>query len=121
MANLKSLVPTLAQCKRIPKGCFKDSALVWARRTGYDVAHVVTRAYAQEMGWQVDAPAPTAQEVFTDMISCRIIPHVHYEYDLVCSVGLSGYLVEIVSDCGKNLARVAMRLWLKHCKGRYEE
>lgn len=59
MSAPSQLVATHMQCLRIPKGCFKDSALVWARRTGYDVAHVVTRAYAREMGWKVDAPAPT--------------------------------------------------------------
>lgn len=55
------------------------------------------------------------------MIRCRRIPHVHYEYDMVWSVSLSGYLGEVIEECGKNLARIAMKLWLNHCKGRYEK
>ena len=117
MSALSQLVATHMQCLRIPRGCFKDSAMVWARRTGYDVAHVVTRAYAKEMGWQVDAPAPTAQEVFTALLECRMIPHVRCAYEMVWSVSLPGYLGEVIEEFGKNLAQIAMKLWLKHCKG----
>lgn len=35
MSNLKSIVPPLELCKRIPAGEFEDSALVWKKSEKY--------------------------------------------------------------------------------------
>jgi len=61
--TLKDLVPPLALCRKIPKGKFEDSALVWSRRTSRFAPHewVIPRGYAAEVS--DIAPAPTLAEM----------------------------------------------------------
>lgn len=43
MSNLKSIVPPLELCKRIPAGEFEDSAMVWDIHGKFDKWHVEKR------------------------------------------------------------------------------
>ena len=119
MSAPSQLVATHMQCLRIPRGCFKDSGLVWARRTGYDVAHVVTRAYAQEMGWRVDAPAPTAQEILQYMarrgytVKCSA-EECSRVFD-IRATGQFGCVLQSAAATGRNLASALMKLWFMLC------
>lgn len=64
--TLKDLVPPLALCRKIPKGKFEDSALVWSRRTSRFAPHewVIPRGYAAEVS--DIAPAPTLAEILEE-------------------------------------------------------
>lgn len=71
MSNLKSIVPPLELCKRIPAGEFEDSALVWDIHGKFDKWHVEKRVkrsvrfgdYGVTSPPHADIPAPTLEEV----------------------------------------------------------
>lgn len=75
MSELENLVPDLELCKRIPKGAFADSALIWSRRPVYHAPHewVIPRNHAAEV--RDICPAPTLQEIM------RALPEsVEYQF-----------------------------------------
>ena len=65
MSNLKSIVPPLELCKKIPAGEFEDSALVWCRVRGEN-------AVCQREQWvgvfgMSPVPAPTLEEILEEI------------------------------------------------------
>lgn len=62
MSNLKSIVPPLELCKRIPAGEFEDTALVWidGNTQNPDEVFVEPRRYAIDGTF---IPAPTLDEI----------------------------------------------------------
>ena len=127
MSDPRHLVPTLAQCKKIPRGCFDDSALVWVlgctpcRTIIYSDVRI--RNTVQENAGGIDEiyPAPTAQEVLNAIYKCHWSLAVRHGHGDVWSVSVDTCLGRAYEVSGRNLAQCAMTLWLGHCRSIYVE
>ena len=62
MSNLKSIVPPLDLCKKIPEWEFVDSALVWVVKGDHEECSPRTMFNAVPNSWKVFS-APTLEEV----------------------------------------------------------
>ena len=112
---LESLVPDLELCKKIPWGCFENSALAWD--SDYESWYVVPRGIADPDG---SFPAPTLQEIMLAIDvaggycpSCRYQANtwqLDYEDDPISDASLLPVLVD-ESDPDKP-ANAALKLWL---------
>ncbi|WP_294480547.1 hypothetical protein [uncultured Victivallis sp.] len=65
MSNLKSIVPPLDLCEKIPAGEFEDSALVWCRVRGKNV--VCQREHWVGVFGMSPVPTPTLEEVLEEI------------------------------------------------------
>lgn len=69
MSNLKSIVPPLDLCKKIPEWEFVDSALVYKERIGISRDYLVKMREPEDISYKVESagvnyfPAPTLEEV----------------------------------------------------------
>ncbi len=96
MSKLENLVPDLELCKRIPKGAFADSALVWTSDQSVWVRN-----------WDSEIPAPTLQEILAEMSDSTLY------YD-----GRGRWTIKVIlpvcvyEDSNAKPANVALKLWL---------
>ena len=64
--TLEILVPPLELCKQIPKGCFADSAMVWANnpKLGFQVMPRIFNTFGDNCEHHYEGiPAPTLAEI----------------------------------------------------------
>lgn len=74
MSKLKSIVPPLELCKRIPAGEFEDSVLMWRERIGnISRDERVKIREPEDISYKVESatvnyfPAPTLEEILDDL------------------------------------------------------
>ena len=102
MSNLEELVPPMELCRKIPEGCFADSALVW-RWNGNNGAVFERDGFPQEK-----YPAPTLQEIMKELPD-RTSIEIWDSYPQF--VTFTPELNE--TPASNNGAEAALRLWLE--------
>ena len=108
---LEKLVPELELCKRIPKGAFAESALVWSRRPVYYKPHVwvIPRNHAAEV--RDICPAPTLQEIM-DALAKIGEPATMTQWESG-NVGVCCFIrKQAEEEYSPNSAEAALKLWL---------
>ena len=66
MSNLEDLVPPLDLCRKIPDGCFEDSAMVYAvTKHSLNYCFGDRRCFIND--YRKLIPAPTLQEIFAEL------------------------------------------------------
>lgn len=106
-------IPTLDLCKRIPKGKFEDSVLVWryspALEGVFDEPFVVALRSTSEYRNQLMFPAPILEEILNDLPEGV---QVHMKF---AKNGKRYFQVSHYSDSNwvTNPSTSALRLWLK--------
>ena len=117
MSNLEDLVPPLELCKRIPEGCFADSALVW--NEGFVKGNFVIEQ--RGFGMHYIAPAPTLQEILLAIDEAGgVCPECYYlknTWKIDCRDKLFNYEELIEAEDEYNPATAALKLWLKLNEG----
>lgn len=106
MSNLEKLVPPLEECKKIPKGAFPNSALVWGYTgEGYDVISREVWKLVEILSPAV--PAPTLEEILG---AIEEIPGIKFLDQGICDTmrrtpdGFCSYPLT---------AELALRLWFR--------
>ena len=115
MSNLKSIVPPVELCKRIPAGEFEDSVLVWEKSEKYfqateiiDYEYKVVARDESKGGF----PAPTLEEIITSLLTHGWLVKIY------CCIQLDT-LIEFYSEkqskteFGNTASETALRLWFK--------
>lgn len=118
--TLKDLVPPLELCKRIPKGAFDDTALVWEGE-GTAVWRRDGKCYAHQLQCgTVMFPAPTLAEIM-----CEIAKYPHHYNNAGMEVDGDGLIASawlpnrgkpgthLTEYRDKNAATAALKLWLE--------
>ena len=115
MSKLEKIVPSLALCKYIPEGEFKDSALVWMHRPALegisdDPFMVDYRVKAEYLKRELH-PAPTLEEIRLELRNLSI---VFYNNKIIvsCKIDPETWFSETVFP-GEHDADAALRIWLK--------
>lgn len=108
MSKLEDLVPPLELCRKIPEGCFENSALVW-RWNGNNGAIFERDGFPQEK-----YPAPTLLEIMDELARMEVCP------SLIAILPVTGKVVYSISAgvnlmCkqGNNPAEAALKVWLE--------
>ena len=99
--TLESIVPSLADCKRIPEGAFTESALVYVH-FGFSCQEYGVACRDNCHHADVIIPAPTLAEILAELPN-----GVHVFRDIV-AYPLYGLKYE-----NENLATAALLLWLE--------
>lgn len=123
--RIEDLVPPLKLCKQIPKGKFKDSALVWCEdEDGLELVMPREIAEFEKEG----IPAPTLQEILEDMAVGDEIMESHspeLNYNRFCGGWIIRGRILNISVCDRifrdwvderdktSPATAALKLWLK--------
>ena len=116
MPNLEDLVPPLELCRKIPKGDFAESAMVWVIKA-QEEPEVWERARTNSIPpiWS-KVPAPTLAEVLTALRKLHD-RHVIVEQMENNSLWIVQHNDEFCRDAlDTNPATAALKLWL-HVKG----
>ena len=125
MTNLlETLVPSLELCKKIPMGCFSDSALVFASDYTQENPSwtVIPRVQLGSMDYAEWFNAPTLEEIFAEIDAIgRCWPSAQYRENTwrVECLYLPGYWEYDRSpcmydaECNRNAATAALKLWIK--------
>lgn len=113
MSNLKSIVPPLELCKKIPAGEFEDTALVWKERTGniFRDDRVKIRE-PEDISYKVESaevnyfPAPTAGEIMAKLDTPSLWHRGTGRWYCMCKE-------HVMVEAGENTSDAALRLWLR--------
>ena len=113
MPNLEDIVPPLELCRKIPKGEFADSALVW-HSGDYFKSYVEERCEGDvEHRWFGIFPAPTLAEILAALDSALDnVEAFSTEPRVLWCVKVDAGKFTERSECDVNPATAALRLWL---------
>ena len=129
MKTLESLVPPLDLCKKIPKGEFADSVLVYGNPKGWSPClypQLVTREECNDPDKTI-APAPTLVEIMLALDEAGYwCPTCYYQagtWHMDCEDDDPAVPAPAIMDAKDkyNPATVALRLWLELNKGETSE
>ena len=110
---LADMAPSLELCKKIPKGEFTSSVLVWCG-SGYHPEYIFPREcheFCDKRSKKVIAPAPTLQEIIDDLTKKELCPGLEAlrkaNGELVYSVYASDKMKQ------GSAVEAALKLWLE--------
>ena len=121
MSELENLVPDLELCRKIPKGAFADSVLVWS----YSCDKRKTEPFIEERDCidfcrrdMINAPpvypAPTLAEILIVQPKIVLIFQYNYEYDTtIWRAGVFDSRRGLISIYDANPTNAALELWLR--------
>ena len=110
--TLENIVPILADCKKIPQGCFADNALVWMISPYQSDKLIVIERWRYGAGEVY--PAPTLAEILAELttVGCVVrVSEVGGNVEYTASLPLSD-----IEETNTNPATAALRL-LDRLKG----